>query len=124
MCQKAFGSIGGLLVSVIGLVWTRGEPRHFQSSNVVQRGFCHDCGTPLTFETSGSIDISIAAFDNPNEIRPVIQLDRESRISWFDELHVLPEPSSDERAGKGQHYASIVSRQHPDHDTDDWGAAR
>ena len=49
MCQKAFGSFGAPLVSVplAHFRWTRGEPGIFMSSPIVERGFCHDCGTPL-----------------------------------------------------------------------------
>ncbi len=120
MCQKAFGGVGGLLVTANDVSWTRGAPNHFHSSAQVRRGFCAACGTPLTFETANSIDIAIAAFDRPRDIAPVIQLDRASRLPWFDELHCLPQPTAGEVAGKAQQYASIVSRQHPDHDTDRW----
>jgi hypothetical protein len=120
MCQKAFGSVGGLLVTAHGIEWTRGAPSHFQSSVQIRRGFCRDCGTPLTFETANSIDIAIAAFDHPERITPVIQLDRAHRLAWFDDLHRLPEPTPEEAMGKAQWYASIVSRQHPDHDTEQW----
>jgi len=120
MCQKAFAGIGGLLVTVHGLEWTRGQPSRFQSSNVARRGFCAACGTPLTFETDKGIDISIATFDRPDEIAPVIQLDRESRLPWFDAMHALPEPGPEEQAAKARHYSAIRSRQHPDHDTESW----
>ncbi len=120
MCQKAFGGVGGLLVTVHDLVWTRGAPSHFHSSDQVKRGFCRDCGTPLTFETANGVDIAIAAFDQAGDIRPVIQLDRVSRLPWFDDLHRLPEPTPEETAGKARWYASIVSRQHPDHDPEQW----
>ena len=55
MCQKAFGSFFAPLVSVdqAALAWTRGEPRRWRSSNHVRRGFCADCGTPLTYEPDG-----------------------------------------------------------------------
>jgi catechol 2,3-dioxygenase-like lactoylglutathione lyase family enzyme len=118
MCQKAFGGVGGLLVTVHDAEWTRGAPSHFRSSDHVRRGFCRDCGTPLTFETAHGLDIAIAAFDRPDDIVPVIQLDRESRLPWFDALHRLPEPSAEERTRKADWFAGIVSRQHPDHDTD------
>ena len=39
MCQKAFGSFFGPLVTTHDLVWTRGAPAWFQSSNKVRRGF-------------------------------------------------------------------------------------
>ena len=124
MCQKAFGGIGGALVTAKGLTWTRGAPKRFRSSNLVHRGFCGDCGTPLTFETDGAIDVAIATFDEPGGIAPVIQLDPEARLSWADGLPYLPVPSDREAAQKAQWYASIRSYQHPDHDTDAWPANR
>ncbi|MDX2157581.1 MAG: GFA family protein [Hyphomicrobiaceae bacterium] len=117
MCQKAFAGVGGLLVTVHDVVWSRGELRHFQSSDTARRGFCGDCGTPLTFEHAGGLDIAIAAFDRAGDIRPVIQLDAESRLPWFDTLHALPVPDFAEQARKAVWYAGIRSRQHPDHET-------
>ena len=69
MCQKAFGSFYGPLISAPGLRWTRGTPKHFQSSNRVRRGFCEACGTPLTFEPdNGPAEVAIGAFDDPNGV--------------------------------------------------------
>ena len=117
MCQKAFGSIGGALVTVHGLQWTRGVPKRFRSSDDVERGFCADCGTPLTFETAGAIDLAIAAFDRAADIPPTIQLDPEARLPWTDTLASLPVPDAQEAQRKRERYATIRSRQHPDHDT-------
>ena len=53
MCQKAMGGFIGPFASPkdpAALTWTRGARKRFQSSNQVARGFCGDCGTPLTFE--------------------------------------------------------------------------
>ncbi|TIS81232.1 MAG: GFA family protein, partial [Mesorhizobium sp.] len=52
MCQKASGNFYLPLVSVRGarLDWTRGGPKRFRSSSAAWRGFCAECGTPLTFE--------------------------------------------------------------------------
>ncbi|MFS2045522.1 GFA family protein, partial [Stenotrophomonas geniculata] len=60
MCQKAFGAYYAPLVSVRGVQfsWTRGQPRYFQSSNVVRRGFCADCGTPLTYEAPDGVAVA------------------------------------------------------------------
>jgi hypothetical protein len=123
MCQKAFGSIGGLLVTAHGLTWTRGAPKHFASSNKVQRGFCADCGTPLTYEYEGGVELAICAFDSAAEIAPVIQVAVDSRLPWVDGLAALPTRSQAEAAKVAGFYASIVSRQHPDHDTVDWRPA-
>lgn len=121
MCQKAFGGIGGALVTAKGLTWTRGRPATFESSNKVRRGFCAQCGTPLTFEPrGGAVEVSISAFDRAGEIAPVIQLARESRLPWADGLPALPTRTDEERAKVAPFYADIVSYQHPDHDTSQW----
>ncbi len=126
MCQKAFGGVFGPLVTVHGLVWTRGEPARFRSSNKARRGFCAACGTPLTVELDGAadIDIAIGAFDDPGAIPPVIQLMTGDRIPWVDGLATLPGRSAEEHLRVAPHYAGVVSRQHPDHDTADGPAAR
>ncbi|MFM9942416.1 MAG: GFA family protein [Hyphomicrobiaceae bacterium] len=119
MCQKAFGSIGGALVTAAGLHWTRGAPRHFHSSNKVRRGFCGDCGTPLTFEYDGKIDVAIAAFDKAAEIVPTVQMARAERLPWCDDIGGIP-VRPDETAWRANWVDSIASYQHPDHDTEAW----
>lgn len=122
MCQKAFGGFYGPYVGVDAarLAWTRGAPKHFQSSNLVRRGFCGDCGTQLTFETPRSIDLAIGAFDEPAAIRPLIQIGVDSKLPWVDDLADLPGRPAEEAAKLQGYYAAIVSRQHPDHDTAAW----
>jgi hypothetical protein len=120
MCQKAFGSIGGLLVTTKGVTWTRGALAHFQSSNNVRRGFCRDCGTPLTFEYKTYLNIAIAAFDHASDITPVIQMERAARLPWFDTLNDLPPHAESERPAVAKRLSEVVNYQHPDHDTDVW----
>lgn len=120
MCQKAFSSIGGLLVTVQDLEWTRGAPRHFQSSNKVKRGFCGDCGTPLTYEHLGGLELAIVAFDRAAEIAPIIQHARDARLPWADGLSALPTRTPEEQSKVAAFFASIISRQHPDRDTESW----
>lgn len=118
MCQKAFGAFYGPLVAAPGVVWSRGAPAYFQSSNRARRGFCAACGTPLTFEPDdGPVELAIGAFDNPAAVRPVIQHALETRVPWLSELAALPTRSPAEAAAVEPYFASIVSLQHPDHDT-------
>lgn len=51
MCQKASGNIFAALVAAPddALSWTRGKPSIWKSSELVERGFCANCGTPLFF---------------------------------------------------------------------------
>jgi hypothetical protein len=123
MCQKAFGAIGGALVTAKGLTWTRGALKHFQSSNKVRRGFCGECGTPLTFEWPDGVEVAICAFDKPARVPPVVQLAHESRIPWAETLAALPTRPASETDKANAYYASVVSYQHPDHDTDTWPPA-
>ncbi|WP_045836496.1 GFA family protein [Hyphomicrobium sp. 99] len=122
MCQKAFGALYAPLVSVRGakLVWTRGEPKKFQSSNVVQRGFCADCGTPLTYEAPDGIAIAIGAFDDPTSLAPKIQWGVEAKLPFTDEIPTLPERDTLADANAAPFLKTLVSYQHPDHDTDVW----
>lgn len=119
MCQKATAGLGGLLITAEAFEWTRGAPKYFVSSNAARRGFCGDCGTPLTFESGGTTDLSIVAFDHPDDVPPTIQLAGEARIPWGDHLHALP-PRPESDASIAERYARVVSYQHPDHDTDHW----
>lgn len=124
MCQKATGGLFGPYVAAPPdkVTWTRGQPAHFQSSNKVRRGFCAACGTPLTFEYNEQlISFALGAMDRPPVTQLTEQLASPDRIANFDTLARLPEHPSDEPRAAA-HLASIVSFQHPDHDTSDWPA--
>ena len=70
MCQKAFGNYFAPLAGVplADFEVTRGTIAWFKSSDEVERGFCHDCGTPLIFHYADSerrISISLGSLDDP-----------------------------------------------------------
>ena len=123
MCQKAFGNFYAPLVSVhrdSRLVWTRGEPKRFRSSNFGLRGFCGDCGTPLTYEAPDGVALAIAAFDEPEEIAPTMQWGLEGKLPYVDSIHELEGYSTEEDPDAADFVNDIVSFQHPDHDTETW----
>lgn len=115
MCQKAHGAPAVTWASVpeAALHWTRGTPAQFDSSANAIRGFCANCGTPLTFKNRhlSTIDIALATLDHPEDIAPEYQGGVESRMPWFETVHLLRE----ERMGE-----VADSNQHPDHDTSTW----
>lgn len=120
MCQKAFGSYFGALVSAKGIKWTRGKRSVFKSSNHNQRGFCKDCGTPLTYEYDGKIDVAICALDNPSLAEPTVQINTKYKQSIFDSLAKLPSLQDEEIAKFDAHNETVKSNQHPDQPTENW----
>jgi hypothetical protein len=125
MCQKASGNFYLPLVSTRGarLNWTRGEPKRFASSNHASRGFCAACGTPLTYEAPDGVALAIAAFDHPEEIRPVIQWGTEAKLPYVDDMPGLPGEETMADISSAPFLADLVSYQHPDHDTETWPPA-
>jgi hypothetical protein len=118
MCQKASGGPCMAFAGVPGsdLVWTRGGPKVFASSPVVERGFCGDCGTPLTYHVVGRdrVSITIGSLDRPSDVAPKMQYGLESKVAWLDSIPTLPERDIEPFIGSA---ARVGSRQHPDHDT-------
>ncbi len=126
MCQKAFGNFFAPFATFTAPVeWTRGRPTEFRSSQVVSRGFCNKCGTPLTYRLEGqSPSLSIGSFDRPDEIVPTLELARENRhpvLARLDALKDRPMGATDEERNM---QAILRSYQHPDHDTADWPPSR
>lgn len=124
MCQKAFGGFYAPLVTAHGLEWTRGRPKTFASSNMVTRGFCADCGTPLTYAYDGGIEVAIGALDTPALAAPVIQVNPTDKQPFADGLAALPIRPDDAEPHWAALKAAVVSYQHPDHDTAEWPLTR
>ena len=121
MCQKAFGNYSAPLVKVENLEWTRGECALYRSSNVSQRGFCAQCGTPLTLEDAdGSVELAIATLDNPKSVRPAYHANTTDCVIPPSELGSLPGETSERQSENSAWNAKVVSHQHPDHDTEKW----
>jgi len=123
MCQKAFGAFYAPLVSAFGLTWTRGEPAHFASSNLVRRGFCAACGTPLTYERDDVTEIAIGALDDPTRAAPVIEVNPADKLPFVDGIPLLPMQPPEEAPAAADFKARVVNHQHPDHDTQAWPPA-
>jgi hypothetical protein len=102
------------------LTWTRGAPKHFRSSNAARRGFCGDCGTPLTFEIEGAVELAIGALDDPTIAAPTIQVNANDKLPFADGIAHLPTRPSEEKAPLDVRMPAFFSYQHPDHDTAAW----
>lgn len=122
MCQKALGNFIAPFASFAGrLEWTRGAPTEFRSSQQVRRGFCNNCGTPLTYRWGDhQPSLTIGSLDDPDAILPTVELARDNRHPVFQHYDALVE---EDLAGTDEErdiLAILRSFQHPDHDTGAW----
>ncbi len=88
MCQRAFGNLFGVFLAVgrENIGWENGEPAYFESSAIARRGFCRECGTPLTFEyldDEKEIHVTVGSLDEPGRARPVGHFGSESIVEPF-----------------------------------------
>ncbi len=94
MCQLAFGNTRASFLNLRKdrLRWTTEPPKFFASSKFARRGFCPDCGTPLTFEylDSERMDISVGSLDEPGAIKPTSHFAIETRIAAWHADDGLP----------------------------------
>ncbi len=117
MCQKAGGApflaFGGVPVGEFEI--SRGEISMFRSSTIAERGFCAQCGTPLTYRILGRdrIGFTLGSLDHPESVPPTEQLGIESRLPWFESLHALPGQTIQSWLDKAN-LGDVGSRQHPD----------
>lgn len=117
MCQRA---TGGLFAALAGapkadFAWTRGEPAMFESSNLATRGYCRDCGTPLSFaynREDARVYVTIGSLDDPSAAPIVMQYGIEARIPWVSFCEAVgSEETGAGSADAAAFFATMVSRQ-------------
>jgi hypothetical protein len=117
MCQKAFGSYFAPFAGVPpkDLEWVRGTLATYRSSEMVERGFCRDCGTPLTFRylDRDRISVSLGSLDDPARVVPGKQFGLESRLPFLEDMLHAPGSRTEDDVPP-ERLARYKSRQHPD----------
>jgi hypothetical protein len=100
MCQKVTGSAFSVMANfpTPELVWTGRQRKLYRSSPLAVRGFCPECGTPLSFQYGDSPHTSVAvgALDDPERVRPMQHGGIESRVSWLELHDDLPRERTDD----------------------------
>ena len=89
-----------------------GEPDWYESSPIARRPYCRECGTSLGFaftESSGTMDITVASFDDPSRFKPTHHFGAESiHLAWLN-TEGLKEIRTEE-----QHYAFLQDKEIPE----------
>ena len=94
MCQKATGGPFAVFADMKAVTFrvTKGTLAVYPSSRAAERGFCADCGSPLTFRYLDStwISVTIGSLDDPDAVRPTEHAGIESQLAWVHVDDGLP----------------------------------
>ena len=95
LCRRAAGApvVASATFHRDEVEFTQGEPKRYASSATAWRRFCADCGTQTTFQFEdrlGSIDLTLASFDDPEAITPLHHIFAADRLSWLSVEDGLP----------------------------------
>ena len=100
MCQLAFGNTRAAFLNLRQdqVRWSGTPPKVFASSKFALRGFCGNCGTPLSFAYVGSahMDLSVGSLDDPGAVKPVSHFAVETRVAAWHVDDGLPGQRLDE----------------------------
>ena len=77
------------------VTWVKGKRAHYQSTPGTRfRGYCRDCGTPLTLEAEWKgndlVEFQISALDEPKQFVPTFHAFYGERIPWLEAWDDLP----------------------------------
>ena len=93
MCQRASGGpfMAFVRFPAQQVHWSS-PPAVFASSNRVERGFCRDCGTPLTYrQVDGpNVSLTLHSLDDPAAVRPEISFSPGQAADWCLAIADLP----------------------------------
>ena len=116
MCQRATGGVFAALAGApkAEFAWTKGTPAIFASSNLAERAFCRDCGTPLGFTytlAEARQYVTIGSLDDPAAAPIVIQYGVESRIPWVRFCDEVPSEATGADPAAAAFFATMQSHQ-------------
>jgi len=91
-CESCRRQCSAPMTSYIGVPdsqwrWTGKTPKVFHSSPGVERTFCGNCGTPLSFRSermSNVMHFYVAAMEEPENFKPELHVAYEEKLSWLN----------------------------------------
>src|SRR5262245_35255560 len=103
-CRRATSSPMTTWISVprSAFGFIKGSPRYFGSSPGVKRGFCQNCGSPLTYENEripDEVHLYAASLSNPVDVAPSRHVFVSEQLPWFEVIDDLPRYETSSRHG-------------------------
>lgn len=97
-CESCRRATGSPLAAFVGFaedaVQFRGDARRlFSSSSGVERSYCGNCGTPLSYRSTrwpGEIHLYTPTFDNPAAYPPTFHVHWAEKLAWLGFMDSLP----------------------------------
>ncbi len=101
MRQRSSGAPAeiGVTVKPGSLVFTKDEPKYYQSSPFGRRGFCPHCGSRLIWDAPSRpewTNLCIGTLDHPEDVVPSQHICVDSQLPWYQLDDGLPRSRSDE----------------------------
>ena len=95
-CRRSTGApvTAWAMTPIESLSWSSGEQARHESSPGVYRGFCRDCGTPISYETlyqgAPVFCVLTSTLDHPEQNPPTRHVFDSERIPWLTVNDELP----------------------------------
>ena len=94
MCRRTSGApfVSWLLVPIKNFSYLSEEPKHLQSSELGERWFCDNCGTPIACIVHSDkapdkkpkyIDITLGSLDEPGVFVPDGDFHEDTKLKWL-----------------------------------------
>ncbi|RYE02653.1 MAG: GFA family protein, partial [Sphingomonadales bacterium] len=93
------------------VTWER-EPDLYASSPIAQRGFCRECGTPLTFwfPDAPTMDLTVGSFDDPSRFQPRHHYAVESMHAQWLDTRDLPRYRTEDNANVVKRWMEAIGK--------------
>jgi hypothetical protein len=97
-CQSCRRAVSAAFATYAGFLRDRfeilaGEPAVYRSSPGVERRFCRDCGSPLTYEGERWPDqthILVCSLEDPVGMQPTTHVHTDEQLAWLHLADGLP----------------------------------
>lgn len=97
-CESCRRQCSAPMTTYIGVLdnhwrWTGKLPKVFNSSPGVERTFCENCGTPLSFRSakmSNVMHFYVVALEEPEKFEPAMHVAIEEKLPWLKLADNLP----------------------------------